>query len=298
MQSSMLLRRSSQALYWSWKTVHAAAPGVQGRRMQAVRTRSMASLPSAEEASSNEAKNRKWSKEVEERKLFATLRDLKGEEKKKFFRGMLANKTANIFHFNLMISSSRLIRESRELWETLNKMELTPDVVTYTSMIKSEVKAGNMSAAEKLFTAMRAKGVEPNEVTHGILIDGYHKHGRLEDVFSAWRRMKEQGLKTNEVIYSSLIDACAKRMDMARAEKLVEEVAANGFLFLDGRCYSVIIDAFARSGQVEEAEKYLEKMCEQRRWFMNQGEEGERKISISKKNVLDAFNATLNGCYL
>ena len=230
--------------------------------MQSVRTRSMASLPSAEEASSNEAKNRTWNKEVEERKLFATLRDLKGEEKKKFFRSMLANKTANIFHFNLMISSSRFIRESREHWETLNKMELTPDVVTYTSMIRSEVKAGNMSAAEKFFTAMRAKGVEPNEMTHGILIDGYHRHGRLDDVFSAWRRMKEQGLKTNSVIYSSLIDACAKRMDMARAEKLVEEVAANGFLFVPV-IFTTLVDLYGRSGDVEKVKELWNSFLEE-----------------------------------
>lgn len=62
----------------------------------------------------------------------------------------------------------------------LGKPELTPNVITYTTMINSYRKQGNLKRIEELLEEMRVKNIKFNDLTYMALIETFAKKGMLD----------------------------------------------------------------------------------------------------------------------
>ena len=126
-------------------------------------------------------------------------------------------------------------------------------------------------------------GVTPNQVTYTTVIDVWAKQGRvdrveqlLQDMHTAYKREEEEaegggqrkGLKPNLPAFNGLLVALAKAGEMDRAQKVLEQMEA----MYEAReldeppsviSYSTVLDAFAKSskpGTARRAEKILRQM--------------------------------------
>ncbi|KAL7420051.1 hypothetical protein Q5752_005016 [Cryptotrichosporon argae] len=85
---------------------------------------------------------------------------------------------------------------------------LTPDIVTYTTLVQAHLRAGDAAGAQRVLDAMRARGVEPNERIAGVLVAELARAGtrdglrQAEDVV---RDARARGLRLSEHAWTSLV---------------------------------------------------------------------------------------------
>lgn len=88
------------------------------------------------------------------------------------------------------------------------RAQLTPDIVTYTTLVQGLLKADRMDLARKTLDAMRARGMEPNERMAAMFVADLAHSGsasglrRAEDII---RDMRNRGIKTSVPMWTSLI---------------------------------------------------------------------------------------------
>ncbi|RHN82589.1 putative pentatricopeptide [Medicago truncatula] len=95
---------------------------------------------------------------------------------------------------------------ARSLFDFFIGRGFTPDVVTYTIMIKSYCRMNCLQEAHDLFQDMKSRGIKPDEITYTVLLDGKLKQAKLKrhfssrhtkgkdapyDVSTIWRNMKK-----------------------------------------------------------------------------------------------------------
>jgi len=78
------------------------------------------------------------------------------------------------------------------------------DVVTYNTLIKAHLRAGNPKHARAVIETMRSVGLQPNCVTFNELLDATIKHSP-RDTMLIIREMQECGLKPNHITGSILL---------------------------------------------------------------------------------------------
>ncbi|KAF8411865.1 hypothetical protein HHK36_004424 [Tetracentron sinense] len=82
------------------------------------------------------------------------------------------------------------VDRGRELLKEIrSKNDLSPDVVTYTSVISSYCKLGRMEKASALFSEMVSYGTVPNSFTYNVLIDGFGKAGDMVSTVAMYEKM-------------------------------------------------------------------------------------------------------------
>jgi pentatricopeptide repeat protein len=61
--------------------------------------------------------------------------------------------------------------------------------------------------------------------------------------------MPEQGVAANEYVYTALIDACAKRMDIQTADRIMDAALRDGTVKPNVQMFTALIDMNARAGR-------------------------------------------------
>lgn len=194
-----------------------------------------------------------WKSVSESIAIMKKLQSLRGVEKAAYFDAVAKENKANVYHCNSILASCSSPRQGRDFLLRMHDLGIKPDAVSYTSMMQLETKtaSGSIGAAEALFKEM--KTLDPPLVTtvrtHLVLIEGHGKRGRLEDAVAAWQRMLEQGVQANEYIYTALIDACAKRMDVQTADRVLDAALEDDRVKPNMHMFTAMIDMNARAGR-------------------------------------------------
>ncbi|KAJ9103978.1 hypothetical protein QFC21_002441 [Naganishia friedmannii] len=93
------------------------------------------------------------------------------------------------------------------LMDRLPGFRLTPDLVTYTTLIGGLLDAGRPDTAEGILNVMQKTGVHPNAYVYSLLIADLAKRGTQEAMKSAealLQQMKAVGLKATAVTWTAL----------------------------------------------------------------------------------------------
>lgn len=86
-----------------------------------------------------------------------------------------------------------------------------------------------MDRLPKILEDMKAKGVSPNVITYSTMIKGHCQSGDVPTAFAILEEMKTVGhLKPDEIMYNSLIDGCAQSGLLEDGLRLLEEMQAGG----------------------------------------------------------------------
>ncbi|KAK1315519.1 Pentatricopeptide repeat-containing protein [Acorus calamus] len=105
---------------------------------------------------------------------------------------------------------------------------------------------GRYDAIKYLFEDLKAESITPNLLTYSTLIDVYAKGGLYKEAMDIFKEFKEAGLKADVVLYSALIDALCKNGLVESAVALLDEMTHEG-IQPNVVTYNTIIDAFGKS---------------------------------------------------
>ncbi|KAJ6697346.1 hypothetical protein OIU85_003693 [Salix viminalis] len=83
---------------------------------------------------------------------------------------------------------------------------LTPNTVSYTTLIHAFCELGKLREAQKLFKNMHTNGYLPDLCTYSVLLEGFCKQGYLGKAFRLFRAMQSTTLKPN---LNSLSKGCS-----------------------------------------------------------------------------------------
>ncbi|KAI3736704.1 hypothetical protein L2E82_26679 [Cichorium intybus] len=152
--------------------------------------------------------------------------------------------------WNAMISGFSIHGYCKEALEFFNKMEksnVTPNEITFLSVLSACAHAGFVQEGLEIFGKMGKYGVYANVKHYGCLVDILGRAGRLED---AYRVVTEMPVRPNESVWGALLGACRVHSDMEMANRVVEKVHAE----FTQSGYVVMANMYAASERWEKAE--------------------------------------------
>jgi len=86
-----------------------------------------------------------------------------------------------------------------------------------------------MGHAISLLESMSQQGVSPNIVTYSAIIKGYCQEGRLDVAFQVLETMKQsKHLRPDELVYNTLMDGCARQNQYSRGIAVLKEMEKAG----------------------------------------------------------------------
>ncbi|KAL6515505.1 hypothetical protein OROHE_018539 [Orobanche hederae] len=132
------------------------------------------------------------------------------------------------------------VEEALSMMKLMEKRGLKPDLYTYNVIMSGYARNGEMDQACKIFDEAKKNHSKLSPMTYHTLIRGYCKLEQYDKAVSLLGEMREHGVNPNHDEYNKLIKSlCLKALDWETAEKLEEEMRANGLL-LNSRTRALI----------------------------------------------------------
>jgi pentatricopeptide repeat protein len=134
----------------------------------------------------------------------------------------------NTILYTTLIKVYSRMKNLQKVMEIFNKMKkdknLSPNNITYNSVIDSCIKNEEIALAEKLFSEMKRNGLKPDIITFSTLIKGCLKSQELNKAIDYLLGMKQFNISPDEVLLNSLLDGCDKMKKYNRAVEIFEYV--------------------------------------------------------------------------
>lgn len=173
-------------------------------------------------------------------------------------------KPDNIFYNRALAVcvSAEMLDMAEQILIEMNNFDGFCDAITYNTLIKGYVRAGNVDRCFALHQDMLKHGITPSEVTFGILLDACISAGMLDKAAQVFKDFQASGCKLNAVLYTTLLKGLAKAGQLDQAMKIFEQMCSSD-VTPDLVSYSVLIKVHCDAGKVETALQLLDRMVQQ-----------------------------------
>mmetsp|Transcript_17191 Transcript_17191/g.15073 ORF Transcript_17191/g.15073 Transcript_17191/m.15073 type:complete len:208 (+) Transcript_17191:497-1120(+) len=165
---------------------------------------------------------------------------------------------------------------------------ITPNEITYNTLIDACTRAGDMDLAFKYFTEMKEKQLQPDNFTYSTIIKGIKNHhttlqkeqreftnakvkngklfnnhyATLEKVLEILDTCKEGKIvKPDEILFNCVMDACIKFKNMKKALEIYHEMIEMG-LTPSSITYGILIKGYGLEKKFDGVMYMYDKMCE------------------------------------
>ncbi|KAL5582249.1 hypothetical protein UlMin_014691 [Ulmus minor] len=122
------------------------------------------------------------------------------------------------------------------------------DVVSWSGLVVSHVKAGELEFARCVFDQMPDRDV----VSWTVMISGYSRAKRSREAFDLFWEMRDAGVRADEVTMVSIITACANLGDLEMGMAIHQYIHENGFGWMVSLC-NALIGMYAKCGSMNRA---------------------------------------------
>ncbi len=149
-----------------------------------------------------------------------------------------------------------------------NDINITPNDVTFNSLIDAYVRQNNMNKVFFLITKMQEMNIKPDNFTYTTIIKGLNKDSfpsnsnnktnELDLAFQLFEKVKQIS-KPDEILYNCIMDACLRFNQVDKMLELYKEMNDNGISLSSVTC-GIVIKAYGMKGDVDSALKMYEKM--------------------------------------
>jgi len=164
---------------------------------------------------------------------------------------------ANASTYNSVLDALvRQLADGNKLQEVLDDMRaaaVTPDVVTYSILIKACCNSGQLQKAIALFRQLRAHGLAFDEVAFNTLLLACSKADSLDDAEEILAEMRAIGMAPTAVTVSILVKMYGKAKMLDKAMELSERVERDHGVSANLHIYTCLIQACIRNKQVRQS---------------------------------------------
>lgn len=197
-------------------------------------------------------------------------------------------------------ASAGEIAQSKICFDRL--LEIVPQrqqTVIWNTFLKAHVRAGDVTGAEKLTSAMRQNGVRTNPMTLVKLAGVSASAGLVSKTERLLAELTPPRGRPSTMIdrgnvgkvelswFSSAVHACGKAGNLCRAEAWLRRLLVAG-VTADRMLLGVVIDACARSGERELAENWLSQLSPEEK----RSAPGNRHHEDSESGLVDTVSYT------
>lgn len=176
----------------------------------------------------------------------------------KFFKWAQQQKRCKrgLFMYSKMCHLLGNARRFEDLWSLLEDMKsdgrrIPPEL--FLGVIRSYVKANQVSDALKAFQSMESFGCKPTTLVFNSVIDIFRDAGDYAQVESLFRNMQDCAYcDPDTVTYTMMIDCKGKTGQVEAAFELFQEMNRKGYI-ANVITYSSLINALGKAGRVAEA---------------------------------------------
>ncbi|THG15333.1 hypothetical protein TEA_005310 [Camellia sinensis var. sinensis] len=136
-----------------------------------------------------------------------------------------------------------------------------PSIVTFSTVINTMCKEGNVVEARKLFDGIQEIGVFPNTIMYNTLIDGYVKARDIGQANMLYEEMRNKGVAADVVTFNILVAGHYKYGREEDVDRLIRDLSMSGLL-PDCSLSDISVAGLCWAGRLDEAMKILEDMLE------------------------------------
>ncbi|CAL1160044.1 unnamed protein product [Cladocopium goreaui] len=120
----------------------------------------------------------------------------------------------NAVTYSSVLKSFNHQKSFHRVWDVYDEMirgKVEFSVTTYNALLDVCARSGEISRAEPLLKEMAVQGITPNIITYGTVIKAYCSANRLDQAFAVFSDMQANtDLHPDEVTYNTLLDGCAR----------------------------------------------------------------------------------------
>ncbi|KAB2636564.1 pentatricopeptide repeat-containing protein [Pyrus ussuriensis x Pyrus communis] len=135
----------------------------------------------------------------------------------------------------------------------LELMKNTPDVHTYSILLKSCLQVFAYDKVQDLLLDMETQGMRPNTFTYNKLIDAYVKSKRFAEIALGDSGQIETTEKSNITTFNILLDCYGKAGKYENVSVVMEYMQKYHYSWTI-MTYNVVIDEFGRAGDLKQVE--------------------------------------------
>jgi pentatricopeptide repeat protein len=207
-----------------------------------------------------------------------------------------ARLSPNNVTFNIALKGAGRTKKSwsasRALLQEMKKLDLTPDLFTYSSAIANAASTGEWKQALSLLRVAESRGLQdaavytgcirslstagmyeealtlfermsidckPDVHAYTAIISACARAGEIEHALGLWEKMRSEGLKPTAYTFAAIIDACGRSGDADTAYALFQLMRREG-VEADEAVYNVMVAAMAEGGKPVTARLLLQEM--------------------------------------
>uniref|UniRef100_A0A7S4PKN5 PDZ domain-containing protein n=2 Tax=Guillardia theta TaxID=55529 RepID=A0A7S4PKN5_GUITH len=185
--------------------------------------------------------------------------------------------------YGTLIKAYGQLGQLEAAFETLNGMVKggpAPSIRVINALLQACVRAGNLTAAQTLFSSLRGVrgegfanfltpateaglciSLQPTGVSFNIMVNAYARRRKVEKAFKMLLEMRRAGCKPDQITYTTLVKACVAAGQFDRAERLLGEMEELG-IPPNAYSYNCILYGLAQKLQWGKATRLLQRMEE------------------------------------
>ncbi|KAL7252603.1 hypothetical protein ACSBR1_007216 [Camellia fascicularis] len=150
------------------------------------------------------------------------------------------------------LCKDRLVTEALKLFSDMIDNGISPNVITYTSLIQGVCCLGEWKEAIRLLNEMLGKNVSPNVQTFTILVDALCEEGMAKEAQYVVELMIQRGVVPNVVTYNAVMDGYCLCGQVDEARKMLDVMVSRDCA-PDVVTYNTLINGYCKSRRIDEA---------------------------------------------
>lgn len=149
-------------------------------------------------------------------------------------------------------------KSAMKLLYSMTSLDIVPDQPLFNQILDSTADWKNYRNGFEIFDLMKKLKVKPNEITYGVMIKIFGYAKKEKEAFEFFQKMKKSGLKPSLIVYTNLIHICFKVKDPKRARTVFDEMVEQKIV-PDSMCYDNMVSGFTYAHQFKKALFYMRK---------------------------------------
>lgn len=170
--------------------------------------------------------------------------------------------------FNTLLDAcarSQEIRRAGPLLRAMSEQNITPNIVTYGTVIKAYCSANQLDEAfEVLEDMQRSTSIAPDEVMFNTLMDGCARYGRFERGMKVLELMRAAGIPASNFTLSLVVKLASRSKQPEKAFELVEQLQMEFKVKLNMHVFNNLIHAASCNGDLHKAKATFARMVSEK----------------------------------
>ncbi|GKD86046.1 pentatricopeptide repeat-containing protein, partial [Tanacetum coccineum] len=181
----------------------------------------------------------------------------------KVFDEMSDKKSVKAFNAVLgaCVNAKKFDRVEEMFKDLFKESGVSPDVVSWNTMIKAFVEMGKFDLACEVFGEIEKNGLEPDLISFNTLLIGLYGNGRFVDGERFWGKMIESSVAPDIRSYNARLVGLVAEKKLNEAVEVFGELGSKN-ITPDVFSYNAVINGFCNNGDLQEAKKWFGKLME------------------------------------